>query len=93
MGQIRAKAANGIYRPQEHISATEAAEKIGCSRMQVNRLIHLKLLTGCRLTPDGWWKVSRVSLDSYLSALSHQESNHSRPQAPVKKATGKKVRR
>ena len=52
---------------KDFVSVAIAARKLRCSRSTVLRLIESGDLTGARLTPRGWFRVSSDSLERKLT--------------------------
>jgi len=54
------------------VSVQRIADRLGCSRDTVLRLLESGELRGFRLTPNGWWRVLESSVLEYERKLLKQ---------------------
>jgi excisionase family DNA binding protein len=69
----------GRVQAVEYIHTSEAAAMLGCSDQTVRQLARAQVLDGMRLTPNGYMKIDRASVQAYLqqrrvAGLGHSKS-------------------
>jgi excisionase family DNA binding protein len=70
----------------ETISVSTAARLFGTSTGTIQRMIDSGTLKATRLTPKGWWRVSRDSLQAHIDKLRAQIEGRAHSEQKAKRS-------